>query len=113
MAVRTKQNLAKLYLADETAWLEQMARLIGKRRYDELDYSSLKGYVEDMAIRDRREVKSRLTVLTVHVLKWTYQPKKRSRSWSGTILAQQDELTDILTSKLLRKHAIEILGDAY
>jgi len=49
-------KLARLYEADETAWLEQMSKLVGQRRYGELDYKHLSEYLLDMAKRDRREV---------------------------------------------------------
>ena len=80
MIVKPTEKLADLYEADETAWLDAMAESIRKGRLDDLDYAHLAEYLEDMAKRDRREVKSRLTVLAAHVLKWQHQPKKRSRS---------------------------------
>jgi hypothetical protein len=106
-------RLSQLYEADETAWLEQMSQLIKERKYDQLDYKNLSEFLQDMAIRDRREVKSRLTTLLAHLLKWDYQPRKQSRSWEATILTQRQELQDILDSRTLRNHAEEILAQAY
>src|ERR1700722_9538046 len=85
------QMLADLYMADETAWLDAMAELIGEKRLDELDYAHLKEFLEDMAIRDRREVNSRLRVLLTHILKWTFQKQMRTPSWESTVANQQDE----------------------
>ena len=107
------RKLTRLYEADETAWLEEMARLIKERRYDELDYKNLRRYLSDMARRDRREVFSRLTTLLIHRLKWDYQPRKRSRSWKLTILGQQRELEFDFGSKSLRNHAENVLAKAY
>ncbi|MBX6314645.1 MAG: DUF29 family protein [Isosphaeraceae bacterium] len=42
-------------------------------------------YLSDITRRDRREVESRLAVLIAHLLKWTYQPRRRTRSWRATI----------------------------
>ena len=106
-------KLARLYEGDETAWLETMSKLINERRYGELDYKHLSEFLLDMAIRDRREVFSRLTTLLTHVLKWEYQPRKRSRSWATTILNQRDDLRDQLESQTLRNHALEVLPKAY
>ena len=106
-------KLARLYEADETAWLEQMSKLISERRYDELDFRHLSEYLLDMAKRDRREVLHRLTTLLVHLLKWEHQPRKRSRSWQATILTQRHELQDLLESRTLENHAREILPKAY
>src|SRR5262245_40195193 len=81
--------LSELYELDETAWLEQMSKLAAERRFNKMDHEHLSEYLSDMAIRDRREVKSRLTTLLAHLLKWEFQPKKRTNSWRGTILVQQ------------------------
>ncbi len=73
MAVRQLGNnrgLAHLYEADETAWLENMSRLIRQRRLDRLDYANLATYLEDMAGRDRRHVYSLLRQLIPPLLKW-------------------------------------------
>jgi hypothetical protein len=101
-----------LYLADETAWLDATAELIRAGRLADVDTASLAEYLTDMANRDRREVSSRLTVLLMHLLKWEHQPAKRSRSWIGSIMGQQQELADFLTGVLLR-HANEVLPDVY
>ena len=110
---KTNRKLADLYEMDETAWLEQMAQLIEDRRYGELDYKNLAEFLRDMAMRDKREVMSRLTTLLMHVLKWEQQPRKRSRSWEITIMTQRDELRDLLESRTLEHHAVEVLSKAY
>jgi hypothetical protein len=105
--------LPNLYETDETAWLEAMSELIVQGRLDELDYSHLGEYLADMARRDRREVKSRLAVLIAHLLKWTYQPDKRTGSWRGTIVVQRQELAELLNRGVLRNHAEAVLAEAY
>jgi Domain of unknown function DUF29 len=102
-----------LYKADETAWLEAMSELIQQGRFGDLDYPHLREYLADMERRDRREVKSRLVVLIKHVLKWMHQAEKRSASWRGTIIAQRQELADLLASGTLRNHAEAVLAETY
>src|SRR4051794_33793470 len=92
MVQQIERSLTELYIADETAWLDAMADLIGAQAYAELDYTNLREYLTDMARRDRREVESRLVVLLLHILKWVHQPDHRSRSWRGSILEQRQEL---------------------
>jgi hypothetical protein len=113
MIQRRESSLSQLYDADETAWLEAMAELIQQGRWDDLDYPHLEEYLSDMAGRDRREVKSRLTTLLVHILKWVHQPDHRSRSWHGTIIEQRQELSGLAASGVLRNHAEAVLTDAY
>jgi hypothetical protein len=52
--------------------------------------------LEDMAKSERREFKSRLSVLLAHLLKWKYQPDQRSYSWEGTISGQRDDIQELL-----------------
>jgi hypothetical protein len=113
MIQRAAEDLTALYEADETAWLDAMSELIREGRHDQIDYAHLGEYLEDMAGRDRREVESRLTTLLAHLLKWTHQPRKRSRSWRGTIIVQQHELRRRLGRGVLRNHAEAVLAEVY
>jgi hypothetical protein len=113
MTEQVAPGLASLYEQDETAWLEQTARLVAQRRFGEIDHDHLSEYLWDMARRDKREVFSRLVTLLTHLLKWEYQPEHRSNSWRGTILEQRRELRQLLESGSLRRHAGEVLARAY
>lgn len=113
MATAQLDSLSALYEQDETAWLEIMAKLVAKKRYEELDHRNLSEYLTDMAKRDRREVISRLVVLLSHLLKWQFQAEGQSESWRGTIREQRLQLQLLLESATLRKHAETVLADAY
>ncbi len=104
---------ATLYDTDETAWLDQTAELVRDRRLAEVDLDTLAEYLTDMARRDRREVGSRLALLLAHLLKWEFQPDKRTGSWRATIEVQRQELAELLESGTLRNHADEVLAKAY
>jgi hypothetical protein len=95
--------LSDLYELDETAWLEQMSALVAQRRFKSIDSKNLSEYLSDMARRDKREVWSRLVTLMKHLLKWNYQPKKRTNSWRNTIREQRSELTFDVKSGSLRR----------
>src|SRR5438105_4370825 len=97
-------KLSKLFEQDETAWLEQNAQLLKERRYEEIDHGHLRTFLLEMARRDKREVASRLTQLLAHLLKLDYTSGS-SRSWQVSVLVQQRELKQLLTSKVLRNHA--------
>ena len=113
MVQRTPRALADLYVADETAWLDQTAELVRSGRFDQLDPETLAEYLTDMAKRDRREVFSRLVVLLAHLLKWEYQPDRRTGSWQATVLEQQRELRQLMESGTLHNHALAVFADAY
>ena len=107
------ESLADLYLEDETAWLDNMARLLREGDRDALDLQNLSEYLSDMAKRDRREVESRLAVLIAHLLKWRHLSDRRTGSWHATIEVQRHELGLLLDSKTLRNHAEASLESAY
>ncbi len=113
MVTQALENLTTLYEADETAWLEAMAELVYQGRYEELDYPNLGEYLSDMALRDRKEVSSRLKVLITHLLKWFNQPENRTQSWRGSIVAQRQELAKDVKKGVLRKHAETVLQETY
>jgi hypothetical protein len=113
MAVQSVESLPDLYEQDETAWLDIMAELVRERRVDDIDFPHLAEYLADMARRDRREVESRMIVLLAHLLKWSQQPKRRSRGWRATIVEQQQELIGDADQGVLRNHAESILNRAY
>src|SRR3954469_11911600 len=101
MVERLATTQPSLYLADETAWLERTAQLIAEGKWDEIDRDNLSEYLTDMAIRDRREVMSRLVVLLAHLLKWDHQAEMRTGSWQATIKLQRLELRQLLESGTL------------
>ena len=104
----------KRYEEDFVEWAEESARLLRSGRFGEIDVEHLVEEVEAMANRDRREVKSRLRVLLLHLLKWRWQPEKQSRSWRLTILHQRGELEDVLEqSPSLRRTVPEATARAY
>ena len=106
-------TLCDLYEIDETAWLEAMVELLRHGQHNNLDFPHLQEYLSDMARRDRREVKSRLTTLLTHLLKWSHEPDHRSRSWHGTIIEQRQELSGLADRGVLRNHAEAVLAEAY
>jgi len=103
------------YEEDFALWLEDQATLLRQRRFNELDIENLAEEVEDISKRDKREVRSRLTVLLAHLLKLQFQGEKRSRSWEGTIREQRRQLKLIFKdSPSLRKNfAPSVLEESY
>ncbi len=42
-----------------------------------------------------REMRSHLLIIMIHILKWKYQPQKRSRSWYSSILNARFEIEEV------------------
>ena len=80
-----KTPLSQLYYEDFAEWSCEAGAALRDRRFQELDVEHLAEEIDDMGLNLQREVISRLTLIMVHLLKWTFQPDKRSRSWRATI----------------------------
>ncbi len=86
-----------LYDVDFFDWTQRTAQLIREGRLHEIDAEHVAEEIEDMGKRDRREIRSRLTVLVMHLLRWQLQPERRqSSSWRATIVEQRMQLTLVL-----------------
>jgi len=102
-----------LYERDSHAWLLAQLRLLQDGRLQDLDRVHLAGLLDQMAKREVNEVTSKLVQLLLHLLKWTCQADRQSRSWLVSIQKQQDALEDLLESKTLRKAAETRLDKAF
>jgi len=83
------------------------------QRFEAVEFDTLAEYLTDMALRDRKEVLSRLIILISHHLKWQFQPNKESKSWRLTIAEQRRALAADFKSKPLRNYAESALAEAY
>jgi hypothetical protein len=60
------------------------------------------------------ENKGRVAILLAHLLKWPYQPEKRSKSWERTIKERRKRIFLLLEeSPSLRSEIEKKLSDAY
>ncbi len=80
------------YDSDFNEWTQAQGHALRSKRAADLDWENLAEEIESLGRFDQREVKSRLTTLLVHLLKWRYQPEKRSDSWTDTIARERMEL---------------------
>ena len=64
--------------------------------------------------RDRRELKNRLRIILLHLLKWQGQPGKRGGSWRKSLRTQRHHVRDLLEeSPSLRRLVPELVLEAY
>jgi len=108
------EELAMLYQRDFSLWLEATAQLLKERRFTELDIENLLDEIESMGRSERSAVRNNLMVVLVHLLKWQYQPDKRSTSWHVSILEHRRRLEDdFQDSPSLRNYYIEVFTKCY
>lgn len=106
--------LAMTYEQDFYSWLMGNAQLLRERKFSDLDIEHIIEELESMGKREKRALVSRLTVLLAHLLKWQFQPAKRSRSWKNTILVQRLDIQELLEDSPSLKHILaEKLDVAY
>jgi hypothetical protein len=84
------------YDSDLVAWSERQAALARARKLHALDLMNLAEELEDMGRRERRALESHLTRLLMHLLKWRYQPERRTGSWHLTIREARRQIRRIL-----------------
>jgi hypothetical protein len=51
--------------------------------------------IEALSRSERRALKSQLTRLMAHIIKWRSQPEQRRRSWQATIYDTREEIVEI------------------
>ena len=102
------------YKADFNLWIEQTAQLLRSHRWQEVDVEHLIEEVEGLGKSERRSIASQLTRLLLYLLKWQYQPQRRSDSWLDSITDSrtQIELT-IEDSPSLKSYPTEQLEESY
>ena len=110
----TAKQLAKLYDTDFAQWIDKTVELLEEERFAEIDLKNLIEEIESLGKRDKREIINRLIVLLMHLLKYAYQPEKRSSSWLSTINEQRRQIVLILQdSPSLNNYLSENFADCY
>lgn len=102
------------YEEDLDAWSLEQATLLRARRTDGLDWIHLAEEIEWMVGRDRRELKNRLKIIVLHLLKWQTQPARRGANWRKSLRTQRGHIRDLLReSPSLRRLVPELMLEAY
>jgi hypothetical protein len=110
-AIRVESSL---YERDFCLWIEEQARLLRERRLDQLDIANLVEEIEDLGIGEKKAVESNLVVVLKHLLKYRFQPGRRSRSWLSSIAEHRRRLrNDLKISPSLRPYARERFEQCY
>ncbi|WP_375509377.1 DUF29 domain-containing protein [uncultured Nostoc sp.] len=106
--------MSATYKADFNLWIEQTAQLLRSHRWQEVDVEHLIEEVEGLGKSERRGIASQLTRLLLHLLKWQYQPQRRSDSWLDSITDSRTQIElAILDSPSLKSYPTEQLEESY
>jgi Domain of unknown function DUF29 len=119
-AVPTRQTtpdpaeLCDLYEHDYYSWTGTQSQALRERNVSALDWENLAEEVEDLGKAECHRLESHLESLLMHLLKWEYQPQRRSRSWSNSIEEHRYRIDRALRDNPGMKAKLpEIFVDAY
>jgi hypothetical protein len=102
------------YESDLYGWTKEQADALRRRASNALDWDNLAEEIESLGTSQRSEIRSRLKVLLVHLLKWKHQPELQCGSWRGSIREARDQIDDMLDdSPSLRAYPAECIAKAY
>jgi hypothetical protein len=112
ISIKTKIN--SIYEEDFYLWIETTAQLLKEGRFSELDMENLIEEIETMGRSEKKALKSNLVIILLHLLKWQYQPNKRSGSWKSSIFEHRRRLKEDLTqSPSLKPFLKDIFDECY
>ena len=96
-----------LHETDFYAWTQQQAALLQAQQWSQLDLLNLIEEIDALGKQQRQELRNHLSVLIGHLLKWQYQPQRRSRSWLATIRIQRLDIFELLEENSSLKPYLE------
>ena len=102
------------YDTDLTLWADRTARLLREKRWEEVDWEHLIQEVEDLGKSERSAIGSQMERIMLHLLKWEYQPQRRSDSWLDSINDGRSQIRrKIEDSPSLKNYPHEIIDKEY
>ncbi|MGB7416509.1 MAG: DUF29 domain-containing protein [Thermosynechococcaceae cyanobacterium] len=104
----------QLYEVDFVEWINQAAELLRQEKLSELDIENLIEEVESLGRSEKNALKSNLSILLMHLLKWHYQADKRSSSWIRTIDEHRERIRlSLESSPSLKTLYLEVIEQRY
>lgn len=99
---------------DLYTWTVEQMALLRSRELNKIDTDNIIAELLFVGKDLLRRLHSSIAVLTMHLLKWDYQPEKRSRSWVLTVREQRRRIERLLRDNpSLRSKAVEVYEAGY
>ena len=89
-----KPTANDLYETDFYAWTKAQAVLLRDKRWSDRNLENLVDEIDSVGGSQKKEIRSPMQGLLVHLLKWSYQANFRGHSWRRTIWDQRKELSE-------------------
>ncbi len=105
---------AATYESDVHQWAVEQAAHLRAGRLEALDLENIAEEIDSVGRSEKREIESRLEVLLMQLLKWQFQPEKRTKSWQRTLKVQRRSLKAVILENPSLKNWPELkLADSY
>ena len=101
------------YETDFYAWVQAQAQALQAKDWAALDLDNLVEELDTLGRSERHALWSHLRILLVHLLKWRYQPTRRSRSWRGSTTRARQNVARRLQQPSLRRELSTFITEAY
>lgn len=103
-----------LYETDFALWLTEQVKSIQQGCFEAVDWENVIEELQSLGVSEKRALGSQLRRLIMHLLKWHYQPDKRSRSWEASIASARNEIEQLLElSPSLKTYVLQTLSKEY
>ena len=103
-----------LYDQDFVEWTKCAAQALREGRLQQPDLDFVAEEIEDMGKRYQHAVENNMRVLIHHLLKWHFQPAKRTSSWRRSIVEHRGRLELLFRdSPSLENLVASMLEDIY
>jgi Domain of unknown function DUF29 len=114
MNKHTPKHELATYDSDFHLWSQMQAAAIRAGKFTEIDLENVAEEIESLGRSDRREIRSRLEVLLIHLLKWHFQPEKRKSGWKASIYEARRKINMLVgESPSLRSFPEQVLAEEY
>jgi len=95
-------------------WIAMTVDLLQENKFTEVDLDHLIEEITAMAKNEKHALESNLEVVLMHLLKYKYQPPRRSRSWLLTLREHRLRLhRSLRDSPSLRPYLLQVLSACY
>jgi hypothetical protein len=102
------------YDGDFHQWAVEQGRALRSKNPDSIDWDNVAEEIETLGRSQKSELRSRMRILIMHLLKWQFQPTHRSHSWQSTISEQRVRIDDLIAdSPSLRSFPQEIYPETW
>jgi len=100
-----------LYECDFYRWATEQAAVMRNKRFElealGIDWVNVAEELDTLGRSEKRELRSRLGILLLHLLKWLHQPMHQGASWKRTIESQREAAGELLSDSPSLQHLLD------